>query len=50
MSYVYKFIEDLNIKSEYVVAAISGGPDSMYLLDILQKLKYLKVTLNLDHH
>ena len=39
MTNVCKFIENLNIKSEYVVAAISGGPDSMYLLDVLMSLK-----------
>ena len=39
MSDIYRFIEDLDIKCKYVVAAISGGPDSMCLLDILQNLK-----------
>jgi len=54
MSYVYKFIEDLNIKSKYVIAAISGGPDSMYLLDLLlnlkEKLKYEIVVAHVHHN
>ena len=41
MDSVYKFIDSLNIKSEYVVAAISGGPDSMFLLEVLKKQKVL---------
>lgn len=39
MNEVYNFIKGLNIKSKYVVAAISGGPDSMLLLHILINLK-----------
>ena len=40
MKNVYKFIESLNIKEEeYIVCAISGGPDSMCLLNILVELK-----------
>lgn len=39
MNYVHEFIENLDIKNEYIVAAISGGPDSMFLLDILIKLR-----------
>lgn len=54
MTDVYKFIEDLKIKSKYVVAAISGGPDSMYLLDILQnlqdKLNYRIVVAHIHHN
>ena len=40
MKDVLKFIESLKIKQdEYIVCAISGGPDSMCLLDILVQLK-----------
>lgn len=40
MKNVYKYIESLNInKNDSIVCAISGGPDSMCLLDILVKLK-----------
>lgn len=40
MKNVLLFIESLNIKkNENIVCAISGGPDSMCLLDILVKLK-----------
>ena len=46
MNYVYKFIEKLNINNKTVVAAISGGPDSMLLLDILLKLRN-KINLNI---
>ena len=35
MTEVYKILEKLNIKNKNVVAAISGGPDSMFLLDVL---------------
>jgi len=46
MNYVYKFIESLSINNQTVVAAISGGPDSMLLLDILLDLKD-KMNLNI---
>lgn len=46
MNYVYKFIENLNINDKVVVAAISGGPDSMLLLDILLDLRD-KLNLNI---
>ena len=46
MNYVYKFIEKLNINNTTIVAAISGGPDSMLLLDILLDLKE-KLNLNI---
>lgn len=46
MNYVYKFIEDLKLQNKTVIAAISGGPDSMLLLDILLSLKE-KLNLNI---
>lgn len=39
MDLVYEFIEKLDIKSEYIVVAVSGGPDSMLLLNILMDLQ-----------
>ncbi len=40
MKEVLLFIESLNLtKDDYLVCAISGGPDSMCLLDLLVKLK-----------
>lgn len=53
MNDVYKFIDNLNISSEYVVAAVSGGPDSMYLLDTLINLsdkKNFKIVVAHVHH
>jgi len=50
MTDVHKFIESLNIKNEYVVAAISGGPDSMYLLDILLNFKFKIVVAHVHHN
>ncbi len=46
MDNVYKFINDLNINNKTVIAAISGGPDSMLLLDTLLSLKD-KLNLNI---
>ena len=46
MDYVYNFIENLNISNKTIVLAISGGPDSMLLLDILLSLKE-KLNLNI---
>lgn len=39
MTEVYEILEKLAIKNKNVVAAISGGPDSMFLLDALLKFK-----------
>ena len=39
MDLVQKFIYELNIENKTIVAAISGGPDSMYLLDVLINLR-----------
>ena len=36
----YNFLKDLNINNKNIVAAISGGPDSMCLLDNLIKFKH----------
>ena len=46
MDYVYKFIENLNIENKTIVLAISGGPDSMLLLDVFLNLKE-KLNLNI---
>ena len=46
MENVLNFINNLNIKNETVIVAISGGPDSMLLLHILNNLK-IKLTLNI---
>ena len=50
MNKVYNFIDSLNIKSEYVVAAISGGPDSMFLLETLKKYKFKIVVCHVHHN
>ena len=53
MNSVYKFIEKLNINNKTVVAAISGGPDSMLLLNILLDLRdkmNLKIVVAHVHH
>ena len=53
MNYVYKFIEKLNIKNTTIVVAISGGPDSMLLLDILMRLREklnIKIVVAHVHH
>ena len=50
MSQVCNFIRSLKIDSEYVIAAISGGPDSMYLLDILMNTIDKKIVVAHVHH
>ena len=53
MNYVYEFIKKLSINNSTIVAAISGGPDSMLLLDILINLKEelgLKIVVAHVHH
>lgn len=50
MDKVYNFIDGLNIKSEYVVAAISGGPDSMFLLEVLKKYNFKIVVCHVHHN
>ena len=51
MTDVYNFIDNLIIKSEYIIAAISGGPDSMCLLDVLLKYKNkYKIVVAHVHH
>ena len=46
MKDVYNFIENLDINNGNVVIALSGGPDSMALLDILLSLKE-KLNINI---
>ena len=53
MNNVYSFIENLDIKNKTVVAAISGGPDSMLLVDVLVNLKEklnIKIVVAHVHH
>ena len=53
MNYVYEFIEKLNINNSTIVVAVSGGPDSMLLLDVLNQLKEklnLKIVVAHVHH
>lgn len=53
MNCVYEFIKKLSINNGTIVAAISGGPDSMLLLDILLELKdklNLKIVVAHVHH
>ena len=53
MNEVYNFIDNLDIYNKTVVLAISGGPDSMFLLDVFLKIKEkysLKIVASHVHH
>ena len=53
MEDVLNFINNLNLNNKTVIAAISGGPDSMLLIHILNKLKRklnLKIVVAHVHH
>ena len=53
MDQVYSFINNLGIENSTVIAAISGGPDSMLLLDALLNLKNklnIKIIVAHVHH
>ena len=46
-----KFLENLNIdKSEYLVVATSGGPDSMALLHLLKNNNYKVICAHVNHN
>ncbi|MBQ9072812.1 MAG: tRNA lysidine(34) synthetase TilS [Bacilli bacterium] len=54
MNNVYKFIENLKINNQCIVVAVSGGPDSMFLLDTLiksrDKLNLKIVVAHVNHN
>ena len=53
MDHVYSFIKNLNINGKTIVAAVSGGPDSMLLLDVLLSLRDkldIKIVVAHVHH
>ena len=50
MDKVYEFIKNINIKSDYVVVAVSGGPDSMFLLRVLQETLNKKIVVAHVNH
>lgn len=53
MDQVYSFINSLNLNNKHVVVATSGGPDSMFLLNLLINLKEklnLKIVVAHVHH
>ena len=50
MNEVYNFINQLKINNSVVILAISGGPDSMFLLNLMLKLRdKLNLTLVVAH-
>ena len=50
MNNVLKFINDLDIKeNDYVVVACSFGPDSMFLLNLLNKYNFKVVCAHVNH-
>ena len=50
MKEVYSFIENLDIKCDAVIVAVSGGPDSMFLLRVLQDRLNKKIVVAHVHH
>ena len=50
MNHVLNFLNKLNIdKDEYIIVACSGGPDSMFLIDLLHHLDYKVVCAHVNH-
>lgn len=50
MNNVLNFLNNLNInKEEYIIVACSGGPDSMFLIDLLHRLNYKIVCAHVNH-
>ena len=51
MKEAYNFINELSNSNEYVIAAISGGPDSIYLLELLEQFQNkFKIVVAHVHH
>lgn len=51
MDKTIEFIKKLNIRNdEYIVVACSGGPDSIFLLHLLNKLGYKCVCAHVNHN
>ena len=51
MKEAYNFINELSNDNEYVIAAISGGPDSIYLLELLEQFQTkFKIVVAHVHH
>lgn len=50
MDKVLDFVNSLNIdKNEYIVVACSGGPDSMFLLNLLNEKNYKCICAHVNH-